>query len=83
MRADESLPDDVNEIEVRGLHIRKGSVAAFVAGAKALQDASLAPEQMGAVIIDMLDLVPALRALGLFDIFEIRDAALRRIVEAT
>lgn len=82
MRARDILPDDVNEVEAQGLRVRKGSVAAFLASARALQGAALSPEQMGAAITDLLDLVPALRALGLFEIFEVRDPALRRIVEA-
>jgi hypothetical protein len=31
---------------------------------------------------DMIDALPALRAIGLFDVFEIRDAALRALVDA-
>jgi hypothetical protein len=31
---------------------------------------------------DIVDAIPALRALGIFDVMEIRDAALRALIEA-
>ena len=38
MRADEILADKVNETEVNGVVIRKGSVGAFLANAKIFAD---------------------------------------------
>ncbi len=82
MRAQDILPAGLDQIERQGITIRKGAVGAFLANARALQDAAedhVAREQ---ALRDITDGLPALRALGLFDILEIRDPRLRALVEA-
>ncbi len=82
MRAQDILPDGVDQVEVGDVTVRKGSVGAFLANAALLRDAALSPHERAEAVRDIEDVVPALRALGLFDVFEIRDPALRAIVEA-
>lgn len=81
MRAQDVLPDHVNETEFNGVRVRKGSVAAFLANVAAFQDPALTGEARAAVLRDIEAGLPALRSLGLFDLLEIRDPALRAFVE--
>jgi hypothetical protein len=81
MRADEILADKVNETEVNGVVIRKGSVGAFLANAKTFADPSASAEARSIAERDIIEGLPALRALGFFDILQIRDERLRAFVE--
>lgn len=81
MRAQDVLPDHVNEVEVGGVTVRKGSVGAFLANAQVLQDPAASAQARAAAADDIGALAPALRALGLFDVFEVRDPQLRALVE--
>ncbi|QPI50350.1 pyridoxamine 5'-phosphate oxidase family protein [Massilia antarctica] len=81
MHAQDILPDDVNEASFQGLTIRKGTVAAFLANARAFADPALADAARAAVQADIEEALPALRALGVFDVFEIRHASLRALIE--
>lgn len=80
MRAQDVLPDDVNEVEVGGITVRKGSVGAFLANARVLQDLTASTEARTAAVGHIEALAPALRALGLFDVLEVRDPQLRALV---
>ncbi|KRE90077.1 preprotein translocase subunit SecD [Frateuria sp. Soil773] len=82
MRAEELLPDDVNQGDFNGVTVRKGSVGAFLSNARVLADPASSPEARATAERDIVDLLPALRALGLFDAFAIRDDALRSFVES-
>jgi hypothetical protein len=83
MRADQILPDDVNHGRFNGVTVRKGTVAAFLANARTWADTRAgAPERAQAQAQIEADL-PALRALGLFEVLEIRDTRLRAFIDAT
>lgn len=82
MRAQDILPDNVNEVQINGTTIRKGSVGAFLANAAAFDDPALAGPARETVLSDIAAALPALRALGLFDVLEIRNPQLRAFVEA-
>jgi hypothetical protein len=81
MRADQLLPDHLNQVERNGTTIRKGSVGAFLINARVLTDSSANPAAREQAEADLASLLPALRALGLFDVLEIRDPALRAWVD--
>ena len=81
MRADQILADKVNETEVNGVVIRKGSVGAFLANAKTFADPNASAEARSIAERDIIEGLPTLRALGLFDILQIRDEQLRAFVE--
>lgn len=81
MRAEDILPDDTNEASFAGLAVRKGAVAAFLANARAFADPALASDARAAALADIEDALPALRALGLFDVLEIRHAPLRALID--
>lgn len=81
MRAHDILPDHTNEVQINGTTIRKGSVGAFLANAVAFRDPAVTGLARKSVLNDIEAALPALRALGLFDVLEIRDPQLRAFVE--
>jgi len=82
MRAEDILPDTVNEGLVNGMTVRKGSVGAFLANARILSDPAATAEDRATAERDIADGLPGLRALGLFDVLQIRDERLRAFVAA-
>ena len=81
MRAEDILNDNQNHVERDGVVIRKGSVGAFLANANIWCDQTATSEQRQRAERDMCALLPGLRAIGLFDVFSIRDEALRALIE--
>ena len=81
MRPEDVLPDDVNRGEINGVSIRKGSVGAFLANARILADPAASAEDRATAERDLVALLPGMRALGLFDVFAIRDETLRALVD--
>ncbi|MDR6600078.1 hypothetical protein J2732_001061 [Achromobacter deleyi] len=77
MQAQDVLPDGRDQGTFNGVAVRKGTVGAFLANAQVCLDASAAPQAVAAARRDIRDALPALRALGLFDILQIQDASLR------
>ena len=81
MRADQVLPDDVNHGQFNGLVIRKGTVAAFLANARTWTRGDAPESEREQARAQIAEDLPALRALGLFEVLEIRDEGLRRLVD--
>ncbi len=75
--------DQDDEIAFGGVKVRKASVAGFLANAAFLTRPGAPRELQDAVLRDIFDALPTLRAIGLFDVFEIRDPKLRAFVEAS
>jgi hypothetical protein len=73
MRAADILPGHRNEATLNGIMIRKGTVGAFIANARVWLDPLTPANERAAAENDIVDALPALRALGLFDLLEIRD----------
>ncbi len=82
MRADQILPDDVNHGKFQGVTIRKGTVAAFLANARTWTDARAGADERAQAKAQIEADLPALRALGLFEVLEVRDEKLRALIEA-
>ncbi|AYQ40362.1 preprotein translocase subunit SecD [Burkholderia aenigmatica] len=82
MRAEQMLPDHADRIEADGTTIRKGTVGAFLVNARVLADPDATPADRARAEADTIDALPALRALGLFDVLEVRDPALRAWLDA-
>ena len=80
MRAEDVLPDQQNEGQFNGVTVRKGTVGAFLANARLWLDAATGSAERDSAERDILDALPALHALGLFDIVQVRDARLRELV---
>jgi uncharacterized protein len=81
MRSEDVLPDNVNEVSVAGVRVRKGSVAAFIANARILADQRCSEAARRKAETDIAELLPALSALGLFEVFAIRDSLLEALVD--
>ena len=82
MRADQILPGDVDEGHFQGVTIRKGTVAAFLANARAWTRAGADTPERAQAAREIARDLPALRALGLFDVLQIRDEALRALADS-
>jgi hypothetical protein len=82
MRAHDILPDHLNEAQIDGVAVRKGSVAAFLANARTLSDPQADADTRAEAEQHIREALPALRAVGLFEVLEIRDAKLQAWVEA-
>ncbi len=80
MRAQDILPDHVNTGEFNGVTVRKGTVGAFLANARTLQAEGSTQQARDEARADIVDAVPAMAALGIFDVFEISDPVLRELV---
>jgi hypothetical protein len=74
------LPDHVESTTLGGWEVRKGSVAAFVANAKALEGLPAGPARDDTVAA-LRDLAPALEAVGVFDVFALRSDAVRAALD--
>ncbi len=81
MRADQILPDDIDHGQFQGVTIRKGTVAAFLVNARTWADARANADERAAARAQITQDLPALRALGLFEVLEIRDERLRALVD--
>jgi hypothetical protein len=82
MKAQDILPDHVNQADLDGVTIRKGTVGAFLVNARTWMDPATSAPHREEAQRDIVDALPALRALGLFEVLDIRDAALRGLIEA-
>lgn len=75
MRAEDFLPDTRDHAQFGGMTVRKGTIAAFLANARLWCEGD--PIARAQAEQDILDALPSLRALGLFDVLEARDPGLR------
>ncbi|MGK5070756.1 hypothetical protein [Janthinobacterium sp. RT4P48] len=80
MRAEDLLPDEQNEGQFNGVSVRKGTVGAFLGNARRWLDESGSSVERSTAERDILDALPALHALGLFDILQVRDTRLRELL---
>jgi hypothetical protein len=82
MRAEDMLPDHLDVAHIDGVAVRKGSVAAFLANARIFSDAHADATARAEAEQHIREALPALRAVGLFDVLEIRDARLRQWIDS-
>lgn len=77
MKAQDIIPDGQDFTVIDGHTVRKGSVGAFLANARVLEDPNTTADERRVARDDLAALIPTLDALGLFDVFELRSPALR------
>lgn len=82
MKAQDVLPDGLNQGTFNGMTVRKGTVGAFLANARVCADPAASADALATATRDIRDALPALRALGLFEVLEVRDPALRAWIQA-
>lgn len=80
MRPEDVLPDETDRAEINGISVRKGTVAAFLQNAMRWSDAATADADRQELGREITDSIPALRALGVFAVFEVRDERLRALM---
>ncbi|MBU7439528.1 hypothetical protein [Paraburkholderia fungorum] len=83
MRAEHVLPDHVDRADINGVTVRKGTVAAFLANARVWTDPASTDAARAVAATDIVAALPALRAVGLFDVLEIRDVRLREWIDSS
>lgn len=81
MRAEDLLPDHLDQGQFNGVTVRKGTVGAFLANARTWCDPAIAGEQRLLAEQDMLQALPALKALGLFEVLQVRDPELAQLLK--
>jgi len=76
MRAEDMFPDHLDHTRIDGVLVRKGSVGAFLANARVWSDGEADADARAQAERHIVEALPALRALGLFEVLEIRDPRL-------
>ncbi|GAA1715419.1 hypothetical protein [Streptomyces yatensis] len=80
VRPEDVLPAGVDSTAINGKTVRKGSVAAFVSNAIRLNDLTEGTPEYTAVVAQMRELTPALRTIGLFEVFQPLSPEVERIL---
>jgi hypothetical protein len=81
VRPEDVLPDEVNVgVMSGGVRVRKGTVGAFVANATNLADLEPGSSGYDLVVAQLRALMPALIAVGIFEVFELRSVELRKLL---
>lgn len=81
MRAQDLLPDHIDMTQVNGINVRKGTVGAFLINARIWLSPDFSGETKAKAEADIIEALPALGALGLFDLMTPNDVQLRGLVE--
>ncbi|MEV6611107.1 hypothetical protein [Kutzneria sp. NPDC051319] len=81
VRPEDVLPDGAEGTEFDGAYVRKGSVAAFIGNVLALSEVESRTPQWEEIAGQLRELKSALDRIGVLDVFEIRDPAVRALVD--
>ena len=73
MKAEHLLPDSENVKDFNGVTVRKGTVGAFIISHRIATSADASHDAKEAALNDMAEALPALQALGVFEVFQLRD----------
>ncbi|NVK72752.1 MAG: hypothetical protein HWE24_04660 [Oceanospirillaceae bacterium] len=80
-KPEDILPEDANQANLDGIHIRKGTVAAFLQNAKLWQDPNTTEEEKAKLFEAIKETLPALQVLGMFEVFQFQNKVLRTLSE--
>lgn len=83
IRPEDVLADSDSTTTFGGIDVRKGTIAAFVVNAKRLADLNSADPRRPAVEAQLRALAPALRAVGVLDVFVPRSAEVSALLGET
>lgn len=81
VRPEDVLPAGVDSAVINGTSVRKGSIMAFVTNVKALDGLTAGTPDHDAVIRQIRQLAPAVRAIGMLDVFAPRSPELARLLD--
>jgi len=79
-RPEDILPDDTDRTDFGGVTIRKGTIAAFLQNAMRWSDPGTSDAERKLLEDAIVEAMPALRAVGLFDVLDARDEQLRALL---
>jgi hypothetical protein len=79
MRPEDMLEDEQDARIINGIQIRKGTLGAFIANARRLDAYPGGSAERGEILDQLRVLAPAVRAVGLLEVFEPRGEVLRQI----
>lgn len=80
MRPEDLFPSGPDTVDVEGTVVRKGSVGSFIYNALTLESADPDSEEYTRAVADMREVVPVLRAVRVFDVFELRSERVAAVV---
>jgi hypothetical protein len=80
VRPEDVLSDDANTGMMDGLEVRKGSIAAFIANVRILESLAPGDPDYPAVEEQLHALAPAVRAVGVLEVFAPRSATIAAII---
>jgi len=81
VRPEDILPDNVDVgVMDGGVQVRKGTIGAFIANAKNLSVLESGTPEYDEVVAQLRALAPALKAVGVFEIFDLRSSDLRNVL---
>ena len=80
MRAEDVLADDTNEATFDGVTVRKGTVGAYLANVRVWSDSTASKDDQLLAEREIIQSLPALKAIGLLDVFEPKDFRLRELI---
>lgn len=83
IRPEDVLPEGDNTASVGDVPVRKGTIAAFVSNAKALENLPEGRPEYDAVVAQLRALAPGLRAVGLLDVFTPRSPTIAALLDQT
>lgn len=74
------LADGADGSVINGTFVRKGSIGSFIQNVKLLAGLTEESEEFRAIAEQIRHIKPALDAVGLFDVFEVRDPRVTAIL---
>ncbi|XVV16068.1 hypothetical protein ACQP2X_17455 [Actinoplanes sp. CA-131856] len=80
VKPEDMLPDNVDVGTWKGVEVRKGTIAAFIENARALNALEPGIPAYDEIVTQLRATVPSLEAVGLFEIFELRSPRLRELL---
>ncbi|XVU28938.1 hypothetical protein ACQPZJ_18325 [Actinoplanes sp. CA-054009] len=80
VKPEDMLPDNVDVGTWKGVEVRKGTIAAFIENARALNMLEPGTAAYDEVAAQLRATVPALEAVGVFEVFELRTPRLRELL---
>jgi hypothetical protein len=80
VRPEDVLSDEENSTILGGVDVRKGTIGAFIANAKLLDTTPQSDPRYAAIEAELRSLAPAVRAVGLLDVFVPRSSRIASIL---
>jgi hypothetical protein len=77
------LADGAEGTVINGTYVRKGSVASFIQNAKLLSGVAEGSAEFRSIADQIRAIKPALEALEIFDVLEVRDPRIIEILSST